>query len=509
MFNESVTLNDEVNDKVNDRDLELHLNFKVLKPPNNKHEMLLFTNLIEAGQRRLLTHPLCESFLHLKWQKIRKFFLFNLCFYAAFVIILSFYVIKIFREECLEMPHMRPEFGNKSTEDCSADCRNRSMCNSEQRLAYIWKPKIVVLWYLILTLSIILLLKELFQMLQNFRGYIKTVENLLQISILFCVIFLINLHYPDNDYYLPVWKYHVAAIAIFLAWVELMFLIGRFPSYGLYVQMFIIVLKDFALFFMAYMAIIMAFALSFAILFSRHKMFKNPLEGIISTVVMMTGEFEYAQSLFFNNDEKVEFPITAHLFFVLFVLIMSIIMMNLLVGMAVNDIHGLQKTARLERLVRQTQLIAHIESTILSHLFACLPNRITRMLHNAALLVPESYRWSLYVRCNDPRDKRLPRDIVDAAYKLAKANRSNNCHAHYRTFSDRTAAGPSKHMVGKTRRRLGRQRSGYSQGAGTAISHHLIMENTGWSEESIEHIEEIKTMLSTLQLDKDYLERYI
>lgn len=34
------------------------------------------------------------------------------------------------------------------------------------------------------------------------------------------------------------WEYHVAGIVIFLVWLELMMLVGRFPIFGLYVQMF-------------------------------------------------------------------------------------------------------------------------------------------------------------------------------------------------------------------------------------------------------------------------------
>lgn len=38
--------------------------------------------------------------------------------------------------------------------------------------------------------------------------------------------------------YVPKWQHHVAAIVIFLVWLELMMLVGRFPIFGLYVQMF-------------------------------------------------------------------------------------------------------------------------------------------------------------------------------------------------------------------------------------------------------------------------------
>jgi hypothetical protein len=34
------------------------------------------------------------------------------------------------------------------------------------------------------------------------------------------------------------WQFHVAGIVVFLVWLELMMLVGRFPMFGLYVQMF-------------------------------------------------------------------------------------------------------------------------------------------------------------------------------------------------------------------------------------------------------------------------------
>lgn len=34
------------------------------------------------------------------------------------------------------------------------------------------------------------------------------------------------------------WYFHVAAIVIFFVWLELMMIVGRFPIFGLYVQMF-------------------------------------------------------------------------------------------------------------------------------------------------------------------------------------------------------------------------------------------------------------------------------
>ncbi|CAM6031337.1 unnamed protein product, partial [Sphagnum compactum] len=77
-------------------------------------------------------------------------------------------------------------------------------------------------------------------MAHGFYSYLRYWENWLQ-----CLIFL-GVFLCSNPQKLvrhdisiiPMWQHHVAAIAIFLVWLELMMLVGRFPIFGLYIQMF-------------------------------------------------------------------------------------------------------------------------------------------------------------------------------------------------------------------------------------------------------------------------------
>ena len=54
-----------------------------------------------------------------------------------------------------------------------------------------------------------------------------------------------------------------------------------------------------------------------------------------------------------KNVEGQPFPLTAHFFLLLFTVLVSIILMNLLVGLAVSDIQGLSKSAKLDQLIQQ------------------------------------------------------------------------------------------------------------------------------------------------------------
>ena len=43
---------------------------------------------------------------------------------------------------------------------------------------------------------------------------------------------------PEQVRTLQRWQYHLASLTCFLLWTEMLFLVGKLPRFGLYVQMF-------------------------------------------------------------------------------------------------------------------------------------------------------------------------------------------------------------------------------------------------------------------------------
>ena len=107
---------------------------------------------------------------------------------------------------------------------------------------------------------------------------------------------------------------------------------------------------------------------------------------MLKTYVMMIGEFEF-EGLFtehfetetnnetqnFEEAKNIPFPDYSALLFVFFVFVMSIIITNLLVGLAVDDIKEIQENAELEKLSMHVQLVLESER-FLPHLKYCLSN---------------------------------------------------------------------------------------------------------------------------------------
>ena len=76
--------------------------------------------------------------------------------------------------------------------------------------------------------------------------------------------------------------------------------------------------------------------------------------ALIKTTVMMIGEFEF-ENIFFEDTTPLAFPVTTTILFIVFLIVMAIIIMNLLVGLAVDDIKAVQDQAVLKRLAMQAR----------------------------------------------------------------------------------------------------------------------------------------------------------
>lgn len=62
---------------------------------------------------------------------------------------------------------------------------------------------------------------------------------------------------------------------------------------------------------------------------------------MVKTVVMMMGEYEYGD--LFDEKNNYFLPVTSRIVFLIFIMLASIVLINLMIGLAVNDIQSLEK----------------------------------------------------------------------------------------------------------------------------------------------------------------------
>ena len=153
--------------------------------------------------------------------------------------------------------------------------------------------------------------------------------------------------------------------------------------------MFRSVSKKMLIFCVSYIWVVIGFMMMLTILFSwkRHLNIKRFPGTIVSVLVMMLGEIEflelqYPEDLVIKNRTKIEeepvasqFPITAHVALLLFILVFCLVIMNLLVGIAVSDINKLMKTSKVDQLVDQVELACSVLNFRKTATFKYLPKK--------------------------------------------------------------------------------------------------------------------------------------
>jgi hypothetical protein len=75
--------------------------------------------------------------------------------------------------------------------------------------------------------------------------------------------------------------------------------------------------------------------------------FHNVRRSMLKTTIMMIGEYDF-DNLFYGAD--IQYRFVTSILFSIFALCMTILVMNLLIGLAVDDIKGVQEKAALTRL---------------------------------------------------------------------------------------------------------------------------------------------------------------
>ena len=76
---------------------------------------------------------------------------------------------------------------------------------------------------------------------------------------------------------------------------------------------------------------------------------------------MMLGEYDYSDNFRGNEDSSW----AARLVFVIFVMDMSVVLMNLILGLAVSDIATLKTNTRIRRMIQECLVVQYMEQVFI------------------------------------------------------------------------------------------------------------------------------------------------
>ncbi|XP_059093898.1 transient receptor potential channel pyrexia-like [Tigriopus californicus] len=377
------------------------------------------------AHRHLLKHPVITSFLYLKWGRIRRYFNRNLRFYVLFVFVLTWFIFEnfggktlrsgesqsipalhvlyfvfafilvgfILRDWAMDIKDvMRAEqmkSNNSGMEEPTSSGKLALIIifsNWVESLFIIFLGLVLVggvpyLWSSLLFLTIVLLVREFFQVSVSLKRYICSPENWIEVAMISLIGFILFLG-DEHHYNL---KRHFSAIVLVLSWAEFITLVGKHPKlsrYNVYVTMFYKVLATFFFFLCWYMFFIIAFGLGFYIMLHRdgpldvvgdddYVFFNRPWTALVKTSTMFVGELEFSD---IPIDLESNLSPLSYLFFLSFVFLIVVVLMNLLNGLAVSDTGVIQEKAEIVSYISRVETISYTESVLLGDPFNFLSN---------------------------------------------------------------------------------------------------------------------------------------
>ena len=356
--------------------------------------------------RHLLKHPVITSFLWYKWQRIRKYFNRNLRLYIMFVFLLTWWVFNqfgsysshqlcnsifyfgfiimaiiigvfILRDFIYDISQTRP--GNKDPSSAGLDCVRIIVGNMVELGMIVFMIFIIIFGSDVLKscLTIILaalLLVELFQLSVSIKRYCFQLENWIENTTI--TLGFVILYNDSNGFEV---NRNLAAIAILLSWSRMITIIGKHPKnnrLNIYVTMFFKVLSSFFTFLSWYGLFIVAFGLSFYIMLHHdvqpnrraedweedYEYFNTTFLSVVKTMTMFVGELEFSDIPI--NLESSLMPVN-YLFFLIFVFLIVVVLMNLLNGLAVSDTGAIQDQAEIFCYLSRVETISYLESVLL------------------------------------------------------------------------------------------------------------------------------------------------
>lgn len=171
---------------------------------------------------------------------------------------------------------------------------------------------------------------------------------------------------------------------------------------------------------LTFVFLVIGFSLSFMIQFRAQIPFDGPWAALVKTIVMMTSEFDY-EALFDkeHSEQLATSLIIVRIIFLVFLILAAIVLMNLLVGVAVNDINDLEVLGNIRRLVKQVEFLGTLDTLVYNRVFSCiLPKRVNqslknkRKVHAIMVLCPGRPRWRY--------SKLLPARLKDVIFTKAQ-----------------------------------------------------------------------------------------
>ena len=182
------------------------------------------------------------------------------------------------------------------------------------------------------------ILKELVQLIVLRKKYFKDITNYVEVA-----LYALSFYYTVTFFEASVANRglsEIGVICMFLGWTNILLYLQRIESFRLYIVMFLRVSFTIIKLLLIFSIVILAFSLTFYLVFIRQTSYRSPMASIVKVLVMLTGEFDFETTISSSlgvKDSKtgfpyVPFPNLSYSLFTIFVFLGAVSFTNLLVS---------------------------------------------------------------------------------------------------------------------------------------------------------------------------------
>ncbi|XP_046399034.1 transient receptor potential channel pyrexia-like [Ischnura elegans] len=399
--------------KSDNPDFAVWLNFSLLAPEVSNRQTAVLNAIFTATavpreyKRTFLLHPLVEAFVRFKWYELRKYFILVMIVYALFVLNLSIYTTLVYISE------------DKEADDPIDD--------------YQWFFQYVKIFrYSTLVFALLVLLTVVGQAYTHFRYYICHLETWTNgLSSIFSIAWMVA-EEPMIKKNLPTQlvTLHFVSITLPVAWAGLMLMLGRFPTWGSRALLFAAVLKNVVWTLLVLGCMILGFSFSFFVQFHHVNpdAFGDPWKSFFNTIVMMTGEYEYLEIF---NAKRNFLTVTSRVLFFIFIIVASIVLLNLIIGLAVTDTQSMMEESERRSLYKRAEFVDLLECTVAPLArYSALNKSVKVKIHGRPLAQ------------KNPNVRILTEEVIESLIKIALAHRSDKQHGGKGNMGDLSLSPP-------------------------------------------------------------------
>ena len=296
--------------------------------------MALFETVLDSNKDRFFTHPLFETFLHLKWMKIKHMFTFQVWLALIFQVVFLTYSLQQY------------SFLNTIV--------NEQAIHYITMIFHIFISKACGIFSLVETILI-------WKFLINGKNHCKS-----EIAFSLLENMFLNVCYPVLMfiYLLHIFDAHtqrsLCALLIGLSSLYSMETLSKLPKIGIQTMMIKKVALSILSFFKGYGPVFFSFCVMFHILLHDNIAFASLENSFIKVMAMLMGEFDFTV----NFIKDLDTPFIAKFIFLMFLVMMALVFMNLLLGLAVSDIDELEKVSKIRMQVVELKTILTIETML-------------------------------------------------------------------------------------------------------------------------------------------------